>query len=167
MYKTAIIFLITAVFISFSSCADKSKKETKVKIEEKEKDDNFDWLLGDWKRNNETEGKETFEVWKKNNNSEYSGIGFTMQNSDTIKQEKIKLLKLGEKWVLEVQAQDEPNPITFEMTSYNEQEFICENAALDFPKLIKYWKKGDKLNALVSGDEMDITFEFEKIKVGD
>jgi len=160
MKTTGIILLITVAILSFSSC---TKKESKVKIEVKTINGNFDWLLGNWKRVNEAEGKETFEIWKKNSNSEYSGIGFTMQNNDTIKQERIQLIKLGEKWVLEVQPQDEPEPIRFNMTSYNQQEFICENKILDFPKLIKYWKNGNRINALVSGDDLELSFEFERI----
>ena len=63
---------------------------------------------------------------------------------------------------MKVQPQDEPEPITFNMTNFNQQEFVCENKTLDFPKLIKYWKNGNKINALVSGDDMKISFEFEK-----
>ena len=163
MNKTGIILLITVAFLTFSSCTEESKKETEVKIEEKALNENFDWLLGHWKRNNEEEGKETFEVWKKINSFEYFGIGFTMQNSDTLNQEKIKLIKSGKKWTLEVQPRGAPAPVTFKMTSYNEQEFICENKEHDFPTLIKYWKNGNKINALVSGDDMEIFFEFERI----
>ena len=119
--------------------------------------------LQHWKRINEKEDRETFEIWEKKSNSEYYGIGFTMQNNDTLKQEKIKIIKIDKNWVLEVQPQDEPEPITFNMTSYNEQEFICENKELDFPKLIKYWKSGNNINALVSGDDLEISFEFERI----
>jgi len=163
MKKFGILVLISLVFVSLTSCAEKSKKETKVIVEEKVAIENFDWLLGNWIRNNEVEGKETYEVWNKISSKEYSGSGFTMQQNDTLKQEKIRLLKLDKKWVLEVQPKDEPEPITFHVTSHNEQEFICENPELDFPKLIKYWKNDDKLKALVSGDEMEIAFEFEKI----
>ncbi len=49
------------------------------------------------------------------------------------------------------------------MAHFNEQEFTCENKELDFPKKIKYWKNGDRINALVSGDDLEISFEFERI----
>ena len=86
-----------------------------------------------------------------------------MQNNDTIQLEKIDLKKLDNKWVLKVQLQGEPGPVTFIMTGYNEKEFVCENKEHDFPKLIKYWKNGNKLSALVSGDEMKISFDFDRI----
>jgi len=163
--KKIVILSMTVIAILFlSSCTSNNSEESKTQNNEISKStENFDWLLGNWKRNNEKENRETFEIWKKTNNSEYSGIGFTIQNNDTIKQEKIKLIKLDKKWVLEVQPQDEPEPIAFNMTSYNDQEFICENKELDFPKLIKYWKNESKINALVSGDDMEISFEFKRI----
>jgi len=160
--KTILLIIITALL--FCSCTEKNKKGTKeIKIEEKTENKNFDWLLGNWKRLNEEKGKETFEIWNKESNSEYSGIGFTIQNADTIKQEIMELIKLEKNWILKVQPQDESAPITFTMTSSSEQEFICENKELDFPKLIKYWKNGNKINALIAGDDMKISFEFEKL----
>ena len=163
--NSGIITVIIIATLFFNRCAENTKNETKTKVEEKTSTENFDWLLGNWKRNFEEKGKETFEIWTKNSNSEYSGIGFTMQNKDTLKQEKIRLIKSNGKWVLEVQPQGEPVPIVFNMTRYNNKMFICENKELDFPKRIKYWKNGDKINALVSGNEMDIPFEFERIEV--
>ena len=165
MIKIGTILVMTVAILSVSSCAERGKKENKVKTDENVVNENFDWLLGNWKRNNEEKGKETFEVWKKSSNYEYSGIGFTMQNNDTLKQEKIKLIKIDKKWILEVKPQDEVESIIFNITSYNELEFVCENKELDFPKLIKYWKNGNRINALVSGDDMEILFEFERIDV--
>ena len=160
-----IIFLITIPTLFFSSCVENNNKGTKTKVEEKISTENFDWLLGNWKRNNEEDGKETFEVWSKISSSEYYGIGFTMQNNDTLNQEKIRLIKSDQNWALEVHPQGEPSPIIFNMTSFSDQEFICENKALDFPKLIKYWTDGNKIKAIVSGDNMEIPFEFERVEV--
>ncbi len=164
MSKTALILLMAIVILSFNSCTEEGEKETKAMDEKEMITENFDWLLGNWKRTGEEAGKETFENWQKTSDTEYIGLGFTMQNKDTLKQEKIRLIKLENNWTLEVQPQDEPSPVIFNMTSFNDQEFICENKALDFPKLIKYWKSENKLNALVSGDDMEISFEFERIK---
>lgn len=160
-----VILSMTAIVILFlSSCTSNNNEESKTQNNEISKStENFDWLLGNWKRNNEKENRETFEIWKKKNNSEYYGIGFTLQNNDTIKQEKIKLTKLNNNWILEVKVPEEIESITFNLTSIGNKEFICENKEIDFPKKIKYWKNGTKINALVSGDEMEIPFEFERI----
>lgn len=55
---------------------------------------NFDWLLGDWQRTNEEPGLKTFEFWKKINDSEYAGLGIRLKATDTLFQEKIKLVKI-------------------------------------------------------------------------
>ena len=148
------------------SCNQTKKEKQKEGIKSEtmiEKSENFDWLLGKWKRLNEEEGKETFENWNKINDTEYSGIGFTMQNGDTIKQEKIRLTKTSEKWNLTVKVPEESESITFNGISHNETEFTCENNEIDFPNKIKYWKNGNRINAMVSGGEMEIPFEFEKL----
>ena len=117
--KKIVILSITAIAILFlSSCISKNSEESKTQNNEISKStENFDWLLGNWKRNNEKENRETFEIWKKKNNSEYYGIGFTLQNNDTIKQEKIKLTKLNNNWILEVKVPEETESITFNLTS--------------------------------------------------
>ena len=147
--KKIVILSITAIAILFlSSCTSKNSEESKTQNNEISKPtENFDWLLGNWKRNNEKENRETFEIWKKKNNSEYYGIGFTLQNNDTIKQEKIKLTKLNNNWILEVKVPEETESIIFNLTSIGNKEFICENKEIDFPKKIKYRKNGTKINA--------------------
>ena len=159
--KKILILLIGVLIIS---CNQKKNEKTDVKPTTLiEKSENFDWLLGKWKRLNEEEGKETFEHWKKIKETEYSGIGFTMQNGDTIKQEKIRLTKVNGKWNLTVKVPEESESITFNGISHNENEFTCENNEIEFPNKIKYWRNGNRINAMVSGGEMEILFEFEKL----
>lgn len=154
--------LIIALSILILSCKNDSIKEnTNEQIEESI---NFDWLLGKWERLNEDEDKKTFENWLKVNDSEYVGIGFTMQNADTIKQERMQLVNKEGKWDLKVKTPDEKDFITFEMTNLSENEFICENTEIDFPNKIKYWIEGDRMSAVVSNSEIEISFEFEKFK---
>lgn len=156
--------LILLIGITLLSCNQSTKENSESNSTESTmKSENFDWLLGKWKRLNEEEGKETFENWKKTSDTEYLGIGFTMQNGDTIKQEKIRLTKSGENWDIIVKVPEETESITFKGISHNESEFTCENNEIDFPNKIKYWKNGDKIKASVSNAEMEIPFEFEKI----
>ncbi|MEN8192925.1 MAG: hypothetical protein ABFS12_08915 [Bacteroidota bacterium] len=164
MINTINLTILTIAIIFFSGCTDKDKEEQKVQNADIIKiNENFDWLLGNWERINEKEDRETFEIWEKKSNSEYHGMGFTMQNEDTIKQEKIQLVNIDGKWDLIVKVPEETESITFKITELKEDSFICENDSLDFPKMIKYWKDGNKINALVSGDDMEIPFEFERI----
>ena len=100
----------------------------------------FNWLLGDWKRLNEEDGKETFENWEKVSATEYAGIGFTLQKGDTISKEHIQLLKVNQNWDLVVSLGSGSEPVTFKGFTHAETEFSCENIANDFPNIIKYWK---------------------------
>ncbi len=161
---------LLTVFLLFS-CNQKSKNdlkrtetstiETEATLESVE---NFDWLTGKWKRLKEETGKETFENWDKISPTEYAGIGFTMQNGDTIKQERIRIIKQNGKWDLLVKAPEDIEFITFPITELKKVEFTCTNDSLDFPKQIMYWKNGEKLHASVAGDSIKIEFEFERIK---
>ena len=156
--------LILLIGILIISCNQTKKEKAEIKSTTTiEKPENFDWLLGKWKRLNEEEGKETFENWNKIKENEYSGLGFTMQNGDTIKQEKIQLTKVNGKWNLSVKVPEESESITFNGISHNENEFTCENTEIEFPNKIKYWRNGNRINAIVSGGEMEILFEFEKL----
>ena len=158
--------LILLIGILLISCNQPKKEVVNVDdtaVEPANAAVSFDWLLGKWKRTNDKAGKETFENWQKNDANEYIGFGFTLQDQDTIQQEKMRLISLNDHWSLEVQPQDEPQPISFLMTSYNDHEFTCEKKDRDFPNKIKYWKNGDKLNAMVSGSDLKIPFEFERL----
>lgn len=128
--------LILILGISLIACNQNNKenqKSVETHTELTKKTDNFDWLLGEWKRNNDEVGNATFESWEKKSNTEYLGLGFTMENGDTLLLEKIRLIKKKKNWNLEVQSQDESEPTIFKMTSFTDQKFICENKDLDFP----------------------------------
>lgn len=159
-----IIILSFSILLILIGCNNNQKKENiETKVKSIEISENFDWILGEWIRNNEKKGKNTYEIWKKNSTSEYTGFGYTIKENDTVRQEFIKLYYKDEKWLLQVDLLGSPDIVTFKMTSIANSGFICENQNNDFPKLIKYWKNGNKLNALVSGDDFQIPFEFEKI----
>jgi len=161
--KKIVLLFIGILCMSCNLNKKEQKKTDTKKISLIEKSEDFDWLLGKWKRLNEEKGKETFENWTKIKETKYAGIGFTMQNGDTIKQEKILLIKKHKKWNLVVKVPEEAESITFKGVHYTKNEFTCENNDIDFPNRIRYWKNGNKISATVSGGEMKISFEFEKI----
>ena len=156
--------LILLLIVTTISCEFGDKKTDTNKTKTTVVKSDFDWLIGKWKRNNEEEGKETFENWNKVSSSEYYGIGFTMQNGDTIKQERMKITKHNSKWNLAVKTPEESEYIIFELTDLQEDSFAFKNDSIDFPNLIKYWKNKDKINASVAGGDFKIEFQFERIK---
>ena len=158
MKNTYCFLLITLVALTAIMCTPKKETNANENVE------HFDWLTGNWKRTNEKKDKETFENWQKISASEYSGLGFTMQNNDTISQEQMKLIQTGGIWNLLVIAPGEKEFTRFEMSDIGKEMFECKNDTLDFPKRILYRKNGDKISAVISGDDMEIKYEFEKIK---
>jgi hypothetical protein len=124
---------------------------------------NFDWVVGNWVRLNDEEGKETFENWAKMSDTEYVGIGFALQNGDTVSQEAMVITQTNGAWELGVSTPDEPEAVVFTNIQLLENEFVFENNEIDFPNKIRYWKEGDKMNATIANAEMEITFEFEKV----
>ena len=145
------------------SCEDNAKQE---KIEEQTPiiTENFDWLIGDWQRSNEKEGRETFEIWVKESKTEYRCIGFTIQDNDTISQEKMKVLKTDQAWNLEVIMKEDSKPTSFNVIKIEKGSFVCVNDQNEFPTKIHYWKEGDEIKALVSGGDLEIPFEFVRVE---
>ena len=157
------IFLI--MMISFTlSCKQKNKSNSEA-IKAITITENFDWLLGNWKRSNDKEGKQTYENWVKIDEGVYQGLGYTMQESDTIWEEGIRLIHTNNAWIFEVKGKDESESTIFELTDIQTEAFTCENEENEFPKKIKYSKSGEKLVAIVSGEDMSIPFEFEAINM--
>ncbi|MGB5699609.1 DUF6265 family protein [Muriicola sp.] len=127
-----------------------------------ESKDGFDWILGNWIRTNETEGAETYENWKKDSSTEYIGFSYTMQHKDTVWQENIRLFKTAETWSFEVTGKGEKEPTKFLLTEIENSNFVCENSTNEFPKKIEYSRNGAQLLAKISGDEMEISFDYKK-----
>jgi hypothetical protein len=163
MKKITLYLAVIFMTIFISSCSQNDNANSQD-IKVFQPSENFDWLLGSWIRTNEQADRKMFEIWEKKSNTEYFGIGFTMQNGDTVKQEAMKLTQENSTWNLLVKVPDETEWISFNVTKFGKEFFTCENKELDFPQMIKYWKNKDKINALVAGREISISFEFEKIE---
>ena len=126
------------------------------------KAEDFDWLVGDWKRVNAEEDFKTFESWQKNK-KEYAGFGYTMLENDTIFQEDLRLYKENDLWTLEVTGVNE-DPTPFVLSELKPEYFVAENDTNEFPKKIIYKLQNDTLKANVSTAEFDVDFEFVKIQ---
>ncbi|SMC43361.1 DUF6265 family protein [Moheibacter sediminis] len=154
--------VIISIFFIFISCNSKEKKKTEAQDETTLKA-NFDFLIGEWFRTNDEEGKATFESWKKSNDSTYLGHGFTIKGKDTIWQERVVLSPVKGEWYFQVKSPNDSISTDFKLTGYTDISFVCENQQNEFPKLIQYRKNGnDKLHAEISADTTKIDFEFQK-----
>lgn len=156
-----LLFIIT-MFMVLYSCNNPAPTSTENTKKGALVNHDFDWLIGKWKRMNEEKNKITFEQWQKKSESELIGFGYTMQNKDTIWQENIKLIKTGNKWSYDVTGKGEINPTKFGVTVIEKRKLVCENSANEFPKKIEYSMLGDTLHATISGNDMEVVFNFEK-----
>jgi len=164
MKKILILLTATLIFSCNKNTKTNQTESAATNSHTTEIAENIDWLVGEWKRTNDQPEKETFEIWAKINPNEYSGLDYTMQKEDTIFQEKMTLLKLEGKWLFVVKIPNETETTEFQITELNDKEFTCENEANDFPKTIQYWMEDEKLIAKISNEDMEIPFEFERIK---
>ncbi len=158
--RRTFVLLLAAIALS---CNESSKTPEKTEPEATVSE-NADWLSGKWKRTNDEAGKETFENWDKISAAEYSGHGFTLQSGDTVSQEKMRIVETDGKWSLLVTMPPAITATKFDVTIVNDKEFVCVNDSNDFPKKIRYWLEGEKMKAVISNDEMNIAFDFEKLK---
>ena len=128
------------------------------------KEADFSYLLGDWKRTNEAQGKETFEHWKKVSDAEYSGLGYTLLAGDTVWLETIKLVREGDHWHFEVMGKGDSIVTPFKVTKAGKNNFACYNPMNDFPKTIRYTKERDTLFAWISDGVTQIDFTFVRVQ---
>ncbi len=141
-----------------TSLQTKSKEDVTAKV-------NFDWLVGNWERINNSKGKLTYEKWEKieidEHNFEYKGLGFTLNGVDTIFKEELRIFAFDNGWIYEVIGVN-PEPTNFVFSTYTDTSFVCNNELNDFPKEIAYHLHKDMLVAIVSGDKNKLEFEFQR-----
>ena len=75
------------------------------------------------------------------------------------------MIQTGNQWSYDVTGKGEMIPTKFGLTVIKNRQFICENMANEFPKIIEYSNVGDTLHAKISGNGMEVLFDFEKTKL--
>ncbi|TCP23943.1 hypothetical protein EV195_107109 [Tenacibaculum skagerrakense] len=116
-------------------------------------------MIGKWKRINEDSTKTTYEIW----NANFSGIGYTLQNKDTVFKEILNIISSEGKQYFQVTGVNQ-EPTLFEITKLTKDMLVCENKKNEFPKEISYWLEKDNLKAKVANDDFSIDFVFERIE---
>lgn len=150
------LLLLSAIFLFACNAKEKSVSTETPAI-------HFDWLLGNWIRTNEKKDRQTFENWIKKSNSEYAGEGYTLQNNDTIWKESVQLIESDGQWKFAVTPKGTTEQTVFKLIKIENGAFTCESKTNDFPKIIHYFKDGNTIKAEISGGDMKIPFEFERI----
>lgn len=117
------------------------------------------FLIGKWKRINEDSTKTTYEFWKPN----FNGIGFTLQQQDTIFKENLRIVTKNGTSYFQVTGVNQ-QPTLFEIKDATENSITCVNNNNEFPKEITYWMEEGYLKAKVANEEFAIDFVFQKMK---
>jgi len=147
------IFII-AFILTFPACNKSDQNKSTPK-------NNFDWLIGSWERTNDKPPKQTFEKWEKLSVDEYIGLGYTLEKTDTVFKEYLRIFKQKNNWIYEVTGVNE-NPTLFSFDEFSDTSFSCTNYKNEFPKKIKYIISNDTLTAEISGNGNYIQFIFLK-----
>ncbi len=116
-----------------------------------------DFILGNWTRLNDAKGKTTYEIW----NTDFTGIGFTMQDKDTVFKEILSIVELDGNLVYKVEGVNE-EPSLFTFTEQTKNSFRCENPDNEFPKVIEYVLEDDQLKAVISAGDDSVEFLFAR-----
>lgn len=148
------------IIVSFISCKLEKQTIDNDTIELTQ----FDWLEGDWQRVNVKEELKTYEFWKQDSNIDdltYSGIGFTLQEKDTVFKEDLIIYFEEKHWNLVVTGVNEI-PTVFKIEEFTNSSFTAVNLQNEFPTHIKYFINKDTLNAVVYKDSLHIEFKFIK-----
>ena len=95
-------------------------------------------LEGTWKMN--TKRGAICEEWKKMDENYLQNRGYMIRGNDTIISERVTLTNTqdGVFYTSTVEDQNNKQPIAFKMTGSENNSFVFENPAHDFPKRIVY-----------------------------
>jgi hypothetical protein len=151
-----IIVISVLLFFFIQSIHAQSAKEASAKFEK------IQWLVGQWNRTNAKPGRSGIEEWEKISSSVLQGRGVNMKGQDTAFIEKLRIILKDNELYYVADVPENNSVVYFKCVKLTEDEFICENQAHDFPKVIAYKREGSKLKATISGSGKSIDYLFER-----
>ncbi|MAD96927.1 MAG: hypothetical protein CMB99_06325 [Flavobacteriaceae bacterium] len=137
-------FYLLILLTSLLSCQEQPKQKP-------------DFLIGDWTRNNNKPGEQTYEMWKE----DFTGLGFTLTSQDTTFKEVLSIISIKDTLYLQVEGVNE-KPTLFKFIEQTDSSFTCVNPNNEFPKKITYFKDHNQLKAIVANDDFQLDFVFSK-----
>jgi len=169
MKKFLLIVSLSALIISCKNDTKNVTSESLVSNKTYEKIQQLDWLLGTW--TNQSADTFSQETWSRENDSTFTAFSFIQIAEETVFAETMALEQKGQSLLLTVATANEKNasPVTFNLISSEEKQFIFENRNHDFPKRITYTNPTkDSLHAWIEGTENNenkkVDFRFTRIK---
>ena len=116
-----------------------------------EKFNKLSFMIGEWRDLHYGSG--LTEIWKRENEWQFSGQGLVVQNGDTLFSEHTFIEVLDNEIYYKVQI-GKRKPVLFKMTHLTDSEVVFENPDHDNPKKIKYVLESNEiLCATTEGEE--------------
>lgn len=119
----------------------------------------FDWLEGEWVNDAEFP-LITREIWHRTDMG-MAGIGYTVENGDTIFFENMEIKKSGNNIVYIPTIGNSETNKPFKLISDDNAEFVFENNENDFPQRIYYRQAEDSLYAWIEGTKNGKTLRMD------
>jgi hypothetical protein len=121
---------------------------------------------GKWKMISEK--TEYYEEWELLNENEMVGVGFSVEEGDTVLSEQLYLKKFSDQWAYIALPVNQTITL-FALSEYSENKFTFENKEHDFPQKIIYEFTADaNLNTategIIEGELMRRDFNFIRIE---
>lgn len=120
---------------------------------------------GKWKMISDKQ--EYYEQWEIVNETELTGIGFSIEERDTVNSEKLYLKIFDDTWAYVAIPVDQPITL-FALVEFSQNKFAFENGEHDFPQRIIYEFVSDstlnaKIEGVIEGELMSREFSFIKV----
>ncbi len=123
----------------------------------------LDWILGSWERQNGKPEEEHFEKWWKVSDRELRGIGVVTSSTDTVFVEKLGIVIRAGRVYYVADVPENPEPVYFAFTQWEDRSFVSENPEHDAPKRIAYRLEDKTLTVSVGWDKGGFDAVFKKM----
>ncbi|MEL7145442.1 MAG: DUF6265 family protein [Bacteroidota bacterium] len=152
-FVRSVIMVVHLLLFAFACQPASQKDESRSGLA------SFSWLVGEWQRENDDVGKQTFEYWEQLSDTVYTGLGCTIAAGDTTFREDLRIHRSAGSWFLEVTGVHE-EPVQFKIIAVQPTGFLATNPDNEFPKEIRYTKTENALSAVISDGQNEIAFDF-------
>lgn len=119
------------------------------------------WLDGTWQRTDLPTGRSGYEQWRRDGEG-FVGRGVARRGSETVFEETLRIEMRDGAVVYVAEVAHNPAPVLFRLTRLDDDGFVFENPAHDFPQVIAYRRDGDRLHVRVSAGGKASEFHFRR-----
>lgn len=113
-------------------------------------------LAGSWS----SQQVQFYETWEVVSDTLMKGIGYSLQNEDTVFKETMKIFYADDKVILAVKQNEEHEYTQFGMTEAKRDKWVFENMKNDYPNIIIYEISGEVLSAAIMNSRGNRNIEF-------